>query len=79
MLKRFLSVDRRHSVDNVDIDNFLVKVNHDRISINSKESPPPADPAVQDQNAFMAAIEKDANKRHAERKQRESVAQELRK
>jgi hypothetical protein len=69
------------SIENVDIDNFLVKTNYDRTVINKKESPitPEAGPVSQDAKAFMAAMEKDANRRAADRKQRESVAQELRK
>jgi hypothetical protein len=62
----------------VDIDNFLIKTNHDRTVINTSEPPSP-EPMAQDKMAFMASIEKDANRRAAERKQRESVAQELRK
>lgn len=69
------------SIENVDIDNFLVKTNYDRTVINKKDSPntPEPGPVTQDAKAFMAAFEKDANKRAADRKQRESVAQELRK
>lgn len=69
------------SDENVDIDNFLVKTNYDKTVINKKESPktPEEGPVSQDARAFMAAVEKDANRRAAERKQRETVAQELRK
>lgn len=69
------------SEENVDIDNFLVKTNYDKTVINKKESPktPEEGPVSQDARAFMAAVEKDANRRAAERKQRETVAQELRK
>jgi hypothetical protein len=67
------------SIENVDIDNFLVKTNYDKTMINSKESPQSEGPVTQDAKAFMAAVEKDANKRATERKQRETVAQELRK
>jgi hypothetical protein len=75
---RFLGVDRKPSLslENVDIDNFLVKVNYDRTVINKKDTPPEGS---QDKFAFMAEVEKDANRRATERKQRESVAQELRK
>jgi len=67
--------------EDVDIDSFLVKTNHDRTVINKRasQSPPTEDPAVMDQMAFMASVEKDATRRATERKQRESVAQELRK
>ena len=75
--KKFLSIDKKgSSEDKVDIDNFLVKTNYDRTVINISE---PSDPATIDTRNFMASIEIDANRRAAERKQRESVAQELRK
>lgn len=77
------SIVGESSIENVDIDNFLVKTNYDRSVINKKDSPntpePSTGPVSQDAKAFMAAVEKDANKRAKERKQRESVAQELRK
>lgn len=78
---KFLGIDKKESsFEKVDIDNFLVKTNYDRTVINKSE-PPPSEPATatQDPNVFMASLEKDANRRAAERKQRESVAQELRK
>lgn len=82
----FLSVNDKpttseSAAENVDIDNFLVKTNYDKTFINKKESPktPEDGPVSQDARAFMAAIETDANKRASERKQRERVAQELRK
>lgn len=77
---KYLGIDKKESsLEKVDIDNFLVKTNYDRTVINKSE--PPSEPAAvaQDASAFMASIEKDANRRAAERKQRESVAQELRK
>lgn len=57
-----------------------MKTSFDRTVIN-KNDPPPAEPAAQQQEAkdFMAFVEKDANRRATERKQREAVAQELRK
>lgn len=61
------------------MENFLVKTNYDRTVINTAESPVAETPAIQDKNAFMVSMEKDANRRNAERKQRETVAQELRK
>lgn len=77
----FLGVkeDKEAGIDNVDIDNFLVKTNYDKTIINKKESPPAEGAQTQDAQAFMAAVEKDANRRATDRKQRESVAQELRK
>jgi hypothetical protein len=55
-----------------------VKTNYDRTIINKKEPQSP-EPATQDAKAFMATLEKDANRRAAERKQRETIAQDLRK
>jgi hypothetical protein len=66
-------------IENVDIDNFLVKTNYDRTIINKKDSPSADQSHTQDAQAFMEAVERDANKRAAERKQRENIAQELRK
>lgn len=60
------------------MDNFLVRTNYDRTVINTAESGQ-SDPAPQKAQTFMAAVEKDANRRAAERKQRENIAQELRK
>lgn len=77
---RFLSTDKKEpSIEKVDIDNFLVKTNYDRTVINKTE--PTRSDSIANMNAesFMANVEKDANRRAAERKQREMVAQELRK
>lgn len=65
-------------MEKLDIENFLVKTNFDQTKINTSPSKHDS-PAIHDKNAFMASIEKDANRRNAERKQRETVAQELRK
>lgn len=76
---KFLGVEKKESPeDKVDIETFLVKTNYDRTVINKSE-PQPESPVSQDAKSFMASIEKDANRRAAERKQREAVAQELRK
>lgn len=78
----FLGVgsDKESTIENVDIDNFLVKTNYDKTIVNTKESST-NETQAQSQNPkeFMAGIEKDANRRATERKQRETVAQELRK
>lgn len=77
---RFLSTDKKEpSIEKVDIDNFLVKTNYDRTVVNKNEPTPSDSIANMDAKAFMANVEKDANRRAAERKQREMVAQELRK
>lgn len=54
-----------------------MKTNYDRTFIN--KTPDKQQPATQDAQSFMMSVEKDANRRAAERKQREALAQELRK
>lgn len=79
-INRFLGADKKEaSIEKVDIDNFLVKTNYDRTVINKSEPAPTEAAPHTDTKAFMASMEKDANRRAAERKQREAVAQELRK
>lgn len=57
-----------------------MKTKYDRTVINKTETQKsPTSPVTQDAQSFMDSVEKDANKRAAERKQRETVAQELRK
>lgn len=70
------------ALNKVDVDGFPVKINHDRTAINKNEmevSNPEQKAPPHETQAFMASIEQDANRRAAERKQRESVAKELRK
>lgn len=62
----------------MDKENFLVKTCYDRTVINKSESQSSAS-LNQEKHDFMASIEKDANRRATERKQREAIAQELRK
>lgn len=74
-----LGVDKKEfPFEKVDKENFLVRTSYDRTVINKNE-PQALDPGSQDKQAFMASIEKDANRRAAERKQREVIAQDLRK
>lgn len=73
-----LGINKEETLEDVDIDNFLVKVNCDRTVINSIQ-PSLAEGVSQDKFEFMNSFEKDANRRAFERKQRESIAQELRK
>lgn len=74
-----LGVDKKEfPFEKVDKENFLVRTSYDRTVINKNESHA-LDPGSQDKQAFMASIEKDANRRAAERKQREAIAQDLRK
>lgn len=78
-VNRLLGIDQKESsVEKADFDSFLVKTNYDRTVINKNESLPTS-PVSQDAQAFMATVEKDANKRAAERKKRETLAQDLRK
>lgn len=60
------------------MDNFLVKMNYDQ-SVSFKSEVVESSETHNDANAFMKSVEKDANRRASERKQREIVAQELRK
>lgn len=73
-----LGINKKESIENVDIDSFLVKVNCDR-TVNNPIDYPSVEEHSQDKFEFMNSIEKDANRRASERKQRESIAQELRK
>ncbi|XP_055690768.1 tetratricopeptide repeat protein 12-like [Lutzomyia longipalpis] len=77
MADRYLGNDKKH-LESVNIENFIVKVKEDRTVINS--TPNEETSAIaQDKHAFMASMEKDAARRYAERKERESIAQNLRK
>lgn len=68
----------------INIDECIVRVTNDRTVINknaSSSDTPNKDQSNTntDQKAFMAAIEVDAKRRFRERKEREKVAQGLRK
>lgn len=68
----------------INIEDCIVRVTQDRTVINKKaiedeDESKKVDNASMDQRAFMAAIEADANKRFKERKEREKIAQGLRK
>lgn len=84
---RFLKIDKKEpNFEKINIDNFLVKTNYDRTFINDKPSSnPPSSPHSpqgqfpQETQAFMKLVENDANRRATERKQRENMAQDLRK
>uniref|UniRef100_A0A182K2D2 TPR_REGION domain-containing protein n=1 Tax=Anopheles christyi TaxID=43041 RepID=A0A182K2D2_9DIPT len=62
------------------VENFIVRVNQERTVINRKDTTddPPLEQPMQDKYAFMAEIERDAARRAAERREREQVAQGLR-
>ncbi|XP_063702333.1 tetratricopeptide repeat protein 12 [Culicoides brevitarsis] len=65
----------------INIDECIVRVTKDRTVINKNASDPPEEtsPATMDQKAFMATVEADAKRRFRERKEREKIAQGLRK
>ncbi|ETN57936.1 hypothetical protein AND_010490 [Anopheles darlingi] len=68
--------------EETNVENFIVRVNQERTVINRKAvmatDDPPLEQPMQDKYAFMAEIERDAARRAAERKEREQVAQGLR-
>lgn len=69
------------SLDQMNIEDCIVRVTQDRTVINNSKDDDASKPdgTTMDQRAFMAAIESDANKRFKERKEREKIAQGLRK
>lgn len=78
LIYRLLGIEKKETLETVDIECFLVKVKYDRTVINTTDLPP-SQGAYQDKFEFMNDIEKDAHRRASERKRRESMAQELRK
>ncbi|XP_050098018.1 tetratricopeptide repeat protein 12 [Anopheles aquasalis] len=68
--------------EETNVENFIVRVNQERTVINRKAVVAADDPSLeqpmQDKYAFMAEIERDAARRATERKEREQVAQGLR-
>uniref|UniRef100_A0A182Q867 Uncharacterized protein n=1 Tax=Anopheles farauti TaxID=69004 RepID=A0A182Q867_9DIPT len=68
--------------EETNVENFIVRVNQERTVINRKDTtaddPSLEQPMTQDKYAFMAEIERDAARRAAERREREQVAQGLR-
>uniref|UniRef100_A0A182PIP8 TPR_REGION domain-containing protein n=1 Tax=Anopheles epiroticus TaxID=199890 RepID=A0A182PIP8_9DIPT len=66
--------------EETNVENFIVRVNQERTVINRKDTTddPPIEQPMQDKYAFMAEIERDAARRAAERREREQVAQGLR-
>ena len=76
-MTRFLGTDKT-DLEKIDENNFIVRVNQDRTVIN-KVKDEDLDAPVQNKYAFMAEMEKDAARRFAERKEREQLAQSLRK
>ncbi|XP_050075230.1 tetratricopeptide repeat protein 12-like [Anopheles maculipalpis] len=77
---QFLGTDTatKHK-EETNVENFIVRVNQERTVINHPTSDePPLEQPMQDKYAFMAEIERDAARRAAERREREQVAQGLR-
>lgn len=83
-MDRFLGTDSATKrKEETNVENFIVRVNQERTVINRKavvaaDADPSLEQPMQDKYAFMAEIERDAARRAAERKEREQVAQGLR-
>ncbi|XP_058126054.1 tetratricopeptide repeat protein 12 [Anopheles ziemanni] len=77
---QFLGTDNRSKqMEQTNVENFIVRVNQERTVINRQADEPSLEqPMTQDKYAFMAEIERDAARRAAERREREQVAQGLR-
>lgn len=71
------------SLETINVEECIVRVTQDRTVINTAAFEDDEDsnggPKTMDQAAFMAVVESDANKRFRERKEREKIAQGLRK
>uniref|UniRef100_A0A182ITG9 TPR_REGION domain-containing protein n=1 Tax=Anopheles atroparvus TaxID=41427 RepID=A0A182ITG9_ANOAO len=81
---QFLGTDNNtKQKEQTNVENFIVRVNQERTVINrqaanASDEPSLEQPMTQDKYAFMAEIERDAARRAAERREREQVAQGLR-
>lgn len=79
--ERFLNGTQ--SNDDINVEECIVRVTKDRTVINKSSDESSSSKSDEsyatNQNAFMAAVEADANKRFKERKEREKIAQGLRK
>lgn len=69
--------------DDINVEECIVRVTKDRTVINKSSNDSSSSKSDEsyatDQKAFMAVVEADANKRLKERKEREKIAQGLRK
>lgn len=74
---RFLGSDQRYR-DMLTMDDFVVKVKENRTIINKVDEEPLTESNSMGKSAFMAEMERDAARRRKERKERESIAQNLR-
>lgn len=77
MADRYLGTDQRYQ-DMLKMDDFVVKVKENRTVINKVNDDHLTETSSMGKSAFMAEVERDAARRAKERKERESVAQNLR-
>lgn len=77
MADRYLGVDKRYQ-DMLKMEDFVVKVKENRTIINKVKEDQLTESNSMGKSAFMAEMERDAARRVKERKERESVAQNLR-
>ncbi|XP_037044199.1 tetratricopeptide repeat protein 12 isoform X1 [Bradysia coprophila] len=74
---RFLGADQRYR-DMLTMDDFVVKVKENRTIINKVDEDHLTESSSMGKSAFMAEMERDAGRRRKERKERETIAQNLR-
>lgn len=77
MADRYLGTDKRYQ-DMLKMDEFVVKVKENRTIINKVKEDQLTESNSMGKSAFMAEMERDAARRAKERKERESIAQNLR-
>lgn len=77
MADRYLGTDQRYQ-DMLKMEDFVVKVKENRTVINKVKEDQLTESNSMGKSAFMAEMERDATRRARERKERESVAQNLR-
>lgn len=77
MADRYLGTDQRYQ-EMLKLDDFVVKVKENRTIINKVEEDQLTESNSMGKSAFMAEMERDAARRCKERKERESIAQNLR-
>ncbi len=74
---RYLGTDERYR-DMLKMEDFVVKVKENRTIINPVKDDQQNESNSMGKSAFMAEMERDAARRAKERKERESIAQNLR-
>lgn len=77
MADRYMGTDQRYQ-DMLNTEDFVVKVKENRTIINKVNDDQLTETNSMGKSAFMAEMERDAARRTKERKERESVAQNLR-